>query len=140
MSDTDSAKDVLIPGYLKAEDLMRGGDWMTPTLTIKEVIEAGTVMAPDKTLIKHPIVVFEKAIKQLILGVTNRRLIGAIAISQAHSDWVGKQVTFTVCKGDWFGQKDVIAVRVWLWPGTPRPFIKKSDYGTPLKIPQRPTK
>lgn len=137
MSDEPEKHD-LGPGYLKAEDLMRGGDWITPTLTIKEVIEGGTVKAPDGTLIKHPIVVFEKATKQLILGNTNRRLIQTVAMSSLREDWIGKQITLTVCKGDWFGQKDVIAVRVWIWPGTPRPFIKKSDYGTPLKIPKKP--
>ena len=138
MSDQDTFEKMdLGSDYLKAENLLKGGDVITPTLIIKEVIPGNTMKAPDGTPIKHPTLVFEKATRKLILGPVNQRCILSQVMSSEFKDWIGKEITLTICTGDWFGQKNVMAVRVWLWPDRPRPFIKKSDYGTPMKIPKR---
>lgn len=120
------------PDYLKAEDLLRGGEWKEYTLTISEVIPPGTVRAADKTLIDKPILAFEGRGKRLILGNLNQRLMKYATGTAVESEWVGKQIRIMACEGDWFGQEGVAALRIRLPKGCAKPFVKVKDMGRPL--------
>lgn len=121
------------PEYLKAEDLIRDGKWCEYTLTIESVTPANTVKAADGKWIEHPIVSFRKAQKKFICGKTNRRLVIYAAGDSDESKWVGHEITLRACKGDWFGHKNIAALRVAPPQGDgPRPHIAKKDYGVSL--------
>ena len=121
------------PEYLKAEDLIKDGEWKEYSLEIEKVIPANTVRAADKSLIEHPIICFKKAQKRFICGKTNRRLVVYACGSSDESDWPGHKITLRACVGDWFGEPNIAALRV-APPSNdgPRPKIKKKDYGTSL--------
>ena len=128
MTKTDAG-----PLYLKAEDMLRDGEWQEYTLTISEVIPANTVRSADNTLIEHPIICFKGAEKRFICGKTNRRLVVFACGSAKEEQWVGHKISLRACKGNWFGEKNVAALRVVPPQGDgARPKIAKKDYGTSL--------
>ena len=123
--------------YLHAEDLLSGGKWGEYTLTITEIIAPGTVKAADRKLIDKPILVFEQTDKRLVLGKINTRLIKCALGTSRPADWVGKQIKIHACRGNWFGQKDVAAIRVRIPEGGAKPFLVPAQVGvdiTGLKV------
>jgi hypothetical protein len=96
------------------------------------VIPAETIKASDGTVIKHPIVVFEKATKRLILGKLNQRLMKYATGTSVMAEWAGKTITLRACKGNWFGQQGVAAIRLALPKNGAKPFVKKADMGEVL--------
>ena len=129
---SDTVKTDFGPEYLKAEDLLKDGAWQEYSLKIKEVIPGETIKASDGTVIKHPIVLFEKAGKRLILGKLNQRLMKYATGTSVMAEWVGKTITLRACKGNWFGQQGVAAIRLALPKAGAKPFVKKADMGEVL--------
>ena len=115
--------------FLRAEDLLHQGKWGEFTLTIKAAHDPNTVRAADKTMIDKPVIDFEKTDKRLVLGVTNQRLIKCATGAETTDDLIGKRITLFAVIGDWFGEKNVTAIRIRVPEDQPKPFIKKQNMG-----------
>lgn len=116
------------PEYLRGEDLQKDFKWCQFSLTIAKVIPPGAVKAADGTVIDRPIIEFEKAEKRFIVGKTNQRLI-TVHMGSKPEQWIGQRLTLFPVKGDWFGVKDAIAVRVRVPEGSPNVSIKRAAMG-----------
>lgn len=115
--------------YLHGEDLQKGGRWCEFTLTIKSVGEKDSATAQDGTKIEGYPITFLETEKILVIKKTNVKLAKAALGSSSRKGWVGMSITLHPVKGDWFQQHNVLAVRVRVPEGRPRPFIRKKDYG-----------
>lgn len=120
------------PGYLHAEDLLNDGEWKRYTLTIKKVHPANAIKQADGKPITKPVIEFDGTDKRLVLGATNGRLAKCALGTAKVSDWAGRKITLYAAKGNWFGQKDVAAIRVAVPAGRSRPFLTKAILGEDL--------
>lgn len=118
--------------YLHGEDLRRDGVWMEFQLTIKAVDDEDSAMTKDEQVIPGWPLHFSETPKILVIKKTNVRLAIAALETNARSKWVGKKLTVYPVKGNWFGQTDVVAVRIRVPKGIPKPFIKPSNLGKDL--------
>ncbi len=118
--------------YLHGEDLQRDGVWLDFTLTVKAVADKDSAVAEDGNVIKGWPVTFEESPKILVLNKTNTQLAIAAVGTNVRETWAGKSLTVYPVIGSWFGQRDVVAVRVRVPDGTPRPFIQPSSLGKDL--------
>lgn len=118
--------------YLHAEDLLHDSKWGEFSLTIKEVLPPNTVKASDGKLIDKPILVFTQTEKRLVLGKINARLAKCAIGSAKVAEWVGKQIKVYASRGNWFGQKDVAAIRIRVPNGVARPFLVPSQLGVDI--------
>ena len=125
------AKDTSDRRFLYGEDLRRGESYQEFTLTIAEVLEEDSMHAQDSTPIPGLPLRFKETEKLLVLRSTNRRLATAVLGNQ-YEDWPGKKITLYPVSGHWFGQRDVLAVRVRVPMGKPKPFIKPATLGKDL--------
>jgi len=125
-------KPELGPEYLHAEELLKDEVWTEATVIVEAVLAPNTVKSADGTFIENPIVCFQKTSKRLIVGKTNRRLMICALGGTKSDDWIGKPVTLYAAAGDWFGQKDVAAIRVRVGKGKAMPFIKPKSLGRDL--------
>lgn len=125
-------KTDLGPGYLHAEELLVDGEWKRFALTIKTVHEKNTIKSADGTLIDKYVLEFAETAKRLVLGTTNVRLATCAVGTSKAAKWPGKKLSIYAAQGDWFGQKDVAAIRVAVPAGRARPFIAKKDLGKDL--------
>ena len=119
-------------GFLHAEDMLVEGVWKQFTLTITEVIPRNTIRGGDDKIIEKEVVVFKETDKRLILGKTNARLMKFATGSGKPAEWVGKKITLYPSMGDWFGQKNVAAIRVRLAESKARPFLQSKNLGVDL--------
>jgi len=120
--------------FLHGEDLRRDGKFCEFTLTIKQVDDENSAIAADKQVIEGWPVHFEETPKIAVLKKTNLKLAIAALETNARSKWVGRKLTVYPVKGNWFKQTDVLAVRVRVPKGIPKPFIRPVDLGKDLTI------
>ena len=125
-------KPDLGPEYLHAEELLKDEVWTEATVIVESVLAPNTVKSADGTLIENPIVCFQKTSKRLIVGKTNKRLLICALGGTKADDWIGKQVTLYAAAGDWFGQKNVAAIRVRVGKDKAMPFLKLKNLGRDL--------
>lgn len=102
------------PDYINAEDFLRDGVWKEFTFTIKAVHAPNTVKAGDGKLINKPILEFEGTPKKYVLGAKENQRAIAYATGEGTNTakWPGKKVTLYPVRGDFFGQRNVTALRV----------------------------
>lgn len=120
------------PDFLKAEDLVKDGKWAEFRLRIKAVHEPGTVQASDKSFIDGWVIEFEGTKKRFILSSSVNQRIMKYATGHSTDEcdrWVGKSITLQPRVGNWFGEKNVTAIRVTLPEGQPKPFVQRSAMG-----------
>ena len=118
--------------FIHGEDLQRNGKHCDITLTIKSVGDKNSMKAKDgKTIEGYP-VVFVETEKMAVFKGGNIRLLKAALQTSDREQMAGKKLTIYPVKGDWFGQKDVLAVRVRVPEGIGRPFIPKQHLGKDL--------
>lgn len=116
-------------GYLHAEDFLKDGKWGEYTLAIKDVHPENTVKSADGKLIDKPVLEFAETEKRMVLGVTNQRLAKCSMGTSKPKAWVGKKLTLYPSQGNWFGQADVVAIRIRVPSGKARPFVTPSQLG-----------
>ena len=122
-------KTDLGPEYLHAEEFLIDGVWKEFPVEVKEVLAPNTVKSQDGKLIDKGILVVGKTKKRFVLGSTNERLVACALGSKKPLDWIGKKITLYPVRGDWFGQKNVCAIRVRVPDGMTRPFVQKKSLG-----------
>lgn len=125
-------KPDLGPEYLHAEDLLQNGEWKQYALTIRSTIAPNTVKSADGKLIDKPILEFSETEKRLVLNKINQRLCKCALGSAKPTEWVGKKITLHAARGDWFGQKNVAAIRVRIPEEGAKPFLSAKNFGTDL--------
>lgn len=118
--------------YLHAEDLLNGGKWGEYSLTIAEVLAPGTIKSADGKVIERAILAFQETQKRLILGKVNERLAKCAIGSSKPKEWIGKKITIHASRGNWFGQKDVAAIRIRVPDGKPKPFLMPAHLGVDI--------
>ncbi len=117
------------PEYLHAEVFLQNGEWREYPLTIKEVIAPDTIKSADGKYIDKPILAFSETEKMLVLGKTNERLATCALGTGKPKEWIGKKITLYPVRENWFGQKNVAAIRVRIPEGKTRPFIQPKSMG-----------
>lgn len=119
-------------GYLRAEDLIRDGNWSEVVYTIEEIFPPKTIKSADGKVIDKYILSFQETGKRLVLGgkrsIKFRYLQHETGASKA-SELVGKSITLHPVIGNWLGQKNVTAIRVRVTGNKPKPYTKPADYG-----------
>lgn len=118
--------------FIHGEDLQRGGKWSDITLTIKSVGDKDTMKAKDGKVIPGFPVFFQETDKIAVLKGSNIRLLKSALQTADRLQMAGKKLTLYPAKGTWFGQSDVVAVRVRVPEGVARPFIQKQHLGVDL--------
>ena len=100
------------PQYLYAEDLIRGGDYNEATVTIEQVIPAGTLQTANKKTIPHPTLKFAGKDKLFVLcAKVNQRMMPIVTGESQPEKWVGHKITLQVRIVEAFGQQ-VPALRI----------------------------
>ena len=125
-------KTDLGPDYLHAEDLLVDGEWKRFALTVKAVHDKNTIKSGDGKLIDKYILEFQETAKRLVMGSTNVRLATCAVGTSKVSKWVGRKLSIYAAQGNWFGQKDVAAIRIAVPAGRARPFVTAAVMGKDL--------
>lgn len=99
-------------GYLYAEDLLAGGEFVTVQVVIEQFIPPNTIRAANGKTIDKPALKFVNKTKLLVLCKTNQRLIHWVTGETLGEKSLGKTITLKVRSVDAFGEK-VPAIRVW---------------------------
>lgn len=118
--------------FIHGEDLQRGGKWSDVTLTIKSVGDKDSMKAEDKSTIEGYPLSFVETEKMAVMRGCNVRLMKAALQTNDRSQMIGKKITLYPTKGNWFGQTNVIAVRVRVPDGVAKPFIPIQHLGKDL--------
>lgn len=134
MADERSHVDIIKTDsrFLHGEDLKRDGKWCEFALTIKAVGDENSMKTEQGQVIPGWPVTFNETEKTAVLKGSNLRLAIAALKTNARSKWIGRRLTVYPVVGDWFGQRDVCAVRVRVPEGIPRPYIKPHILGKDL--------
>lgn len=98
-------------GFVYAEDLLRGGEYITATVTISAVWAPNTEERADGQLIDKWVLAFEGSTKRLALCKTNVRVLQYITGEQPGDDWIGRTIQIQPREVQAFGET-VIALRV----------------------------
>lgn len=120
------------PEYLRAEDLIDHGVWSRVELTVKAAHKPGTFKSADGKPIDKLVLEFEDYPKRLIVGKLNSRLLRYAIGESTLAGLVGKRLTLYAACGNWFGQKNVAAVRIAIPDGQYRPFLSATSLGTDI--------
>lgn len=118
------------PTLLKGEDLLADGEYKAFTLTIES---AEWAKRQNESGIKEGLLIhFERAKKPLFAPdqQLNYRLIRAELGSVIPEELAGQKLTLIPVKGDWFGDRNTLAIRVMITGDKPRPRIGKTAFGT----------
>ena len=118
---------------LKGEDLLVKGEYKSFTLVIAK---AATVQRKNESgetltgLLLH----FEKARKPLFapMDQLNYRMLRAELGTVEPDAMVGKKVTLIPVKGNWFGERNTLAIRVLVTGDKPKPRVGKTAFGEPV--------
>jgi hypothetical protein len=121
------------PALLKGENLMRAGVYDAFTLTIKTAENTTRKVESGETktgLLLH----FEKASLPLFApkDQLNYRLIRAELGSVEPSELVGRELTLIPTVGDWFSERNILAIRVMVTGDKPKPKVSKKSFGTSI--------
>jgi hypothetical protein len=117
------------PALLKGEDLIVNGVYSSFTLTIES---AQIVTRENENVKKEGLLIqFAKAHKPLFCPVdqVNYRMIKAELGSIDCEKLVGKKLTIIPVRGDWFGEKNTLGLRVLVTGERPKPSVKKKVFG-----------
>lgn len=123
------AEAIAGPEYLRAEDLIEHGKWCRIELTIKEAHKPNTFKAADGKPIDKLVLEFNENPKRMICGTINSRLLRYATGETTLSGLAGKHVTLYAVTGNWFGQKNVAALRIAIPEGQYRPFLSEKRLG-----------
>lgn len=118
------------PTLLKGEDLLANGEYKAFQLTIAS---AEWAKRQNESGVKEGLLIhFERAQKPLFCPEqqVNYRLLRAELGTLEPDELVGQVVTLIPVKGDWFGDRNTLAIRVMVTGDKPRPRIGKSAFGT----------
>lgn len=118
--------------FLHGEDLRRDGKWCEFSLTVKSVGEKDSIKSEDKSTVEGYPFTFEETDKIAVLKGSNIRLAQAALETSDRTQMTGKKLIVYPVMGNWFGQRDVIALRVRVPQGMPRPFIQPKNLGRDL--------
>lgn len=118
--------------FIHGEDLQRNGKWCDITLTIKSVGEKDSMKSADMKTIEGYPVTFVETEKMAVFSGNNIRLMKAALETQNREEMTGKKLTLYPAVGDWFGQANVVAVRIRVPEGKPRPFVQRTHLGRDL--------
>lgn len=118
--------------FLYAEDFLADGVWKDAKLTIREVVEPGTLRTADKKPVLERSLRFEKSNKILVLNRTNTRMLKLLFGTEKAENWAGQRVTLYAAIINCFGQDNVPCVRVRLPQDRPIPFGLRKFLGKDL--------
>ncbi len=118
--------------FIHGEDLQRDGKWCDVTLTLKSVGEKDSITSQDKKTIRGYPVTFAETEKMAVFAGNNIRCLKAAVGTNNRSEMKGKKLTLDPAAGDWFGQRNVVAVRIRIPEGQPRPFVQRTHLGRDL--------
>ncbi|MEM0925976.1 MAG: hypothetical protein AAGJ83_08060 [Planctomycetota bacterium] len=118
---------------LKGEDLLIEGEYRRFTLTIgtAALVDHETEDGKQRGLMLH----FTKAKKPLFCPIDklNHRLLKAELGTNVPEEIQGKQITVIPVSGNWFGQSNVLAVRILVTGDKPKPMVSKRSFGWPVE-------
>lgn len=97
--------------FLYSENLLSGGKYHSPTLTISAYHPPGSLISADKKPIMKPTIGFDGRDKMLVLCKTNVSILIAVTGEQPGEKWIGKSCRLEVRIVDAFGEQ-VTALRV----------------------------
>jgi hypothetical protein len=120
------------PTLIKGEDLLINGSYRQLTLTVsKASVQTRKNESGEK---EGLLIYFEKATKPLFcpLDQLNYRMIKAELGTTDPAAMVGKKLTIIPVKGDWFGERNTLAVRVLVTGSKPKPRVGKAAFGEPV--------
>jgi len=121
------------PMFIYADNLVKDGCWVSPTVTIEKVIPENTIRAANKRLVEKPTMKFKESDKMLVLNTTNESLLRLQFGSSDYTKWVGKKVTIEPRRiAEAFGETDVPVIRVALPEDIPVPFRLRRHMGKKL--------
>ena len=80
-------------------------------------------------MVTEPVLAFEETEKMLALRPVNEILSIYALHENKPKRWPGKKLTLYPVVGDWFGQKNVCAIRVRIPKGDKRPFVPPEQLG-----------
>ena len=121
------------PLFIYADNLVRDGKWLTPTVTIEHVHLKGTVQGADKRLVDKPCVKFKGSDKMLVLNATNESLLRLQFGSSDYKQWEGQKIVLEPRMiAEAFGERDVPVIRVLLPDDIPVPFRLRKHIGKRL--------
>lgn len=118
--------------FLYADDLLKDGQFCDVTLTIAEVHTPNTLKGADGKFVEKSALSFVGTPKKLVLNNTNERLVRMATGSTKSDGWVGKKVTLYPVSGNWFGEKNVPAIRIRTPEGTPVQMSVRKQLGRDL--------
>lgn len=118
--------------FLYAEDFLKDGKWISPTLTIKAVIPAGTLKGADGQTVQNESISFVESDRILVLNKTNARLLRIQFGTQDREKWEGEKITLYATLIACFGEQNVPAIRVRMDDGRPVPFGVRKFLGRDL--------
>ena len=81
--------------YLRAEDMLRGGEYQSMELEIADVVTECPLMRKNATFNGIGLA-FKGASKVLGLGITNESLVKVVTGESNPKEWIGKKVTLEV--------------------------------------------
>jgi len=124
--------------FLHGEDFLVDGRWREVRVTIKAVHEPETIKGGDKKPVKDWVLAIEKSDKLICLNKTNLRLIKLALGTDRLKEWIGKQITLYAVSGSWFGEENVLSIRVRVPVGSPVPMGIRKHLGEDLTQDKAP--
>lgn len=120
------------PTLIRGEDFLVKGEYRSFTFPIKsaEFVERKS----ERGCVRGLLIYFEGAKKPLFCpeDKTNFRMIRTEIGTVEPAEMVGKKLTMIPVKGDWYGAKNALAVRVIVTGDKPKPNITSKAFGTPV--------
>lgn len=120
--------------WLKASHLMRDCTYQMFPLRIKSVEHPDHGRKyENKQAIEGFILAFDETEKEFVIkqGSTNHKLIRA-QLGESPDKWVGQVVILFPVVGNWFNEKNLLGIRVFVDEKNPRPKIAAKDMGRPV--------
>lgn len=118
--------------FLYADDLLKDGVFREVTLKISEIHQPGTLFSADKKPVEKIALGFTGTDKKLVLNNTNERLVRMATGSTKSDGWTGHKVTLYPVSGNWFGEKNVPAIRIRTPEGMPVQMAVRKQLGRDL--------
>ncbi len=97
-------------GFLYAEDLLRGGEFLAIEVEIEEAIPPNTIKAGNGAVIDKWTLRFKGKQKQWCVGKTAEKVVHSITGEPAGPGWVGKKLRLEA-RFVRFGSEEIVAIR-----------------------------
>lgn len=117
------------PTLLKGEDFLIDGEYKSFTLEIENV---ETVSRQNESDTKQGLLIHFKGAKKPLFtpeDQMNYRMIRTEAGTVEPEKLVGKTLKLIPVKGNWFGEKNTLAIRVLVTGDKPKPKVSKKSFG-----------